>query len=149
MITLEQIRALESRVRDAVGYIDALKNENTTLKTRLDEARRKVTELEDRVQRISEDQSAIEESVLSALSELDRIEDRLTSPEVVQPPEQSPQASPPVAEAHPGDAATDSAQDTADGDPSPPAEAADDGATEDPAEADGAHPDGESRLDIF
>jgi chromosome segregation ATPase len=75
MLTLEQVRALEARVEKAVSLIASLRTENTSLRTGLADAEKRVAELEGLVQDFQKDQERIEEGILEALRKLDAFED--------------------------------------------------------------------------
>lgn len=75
MISLEQVRALETRVEKAVELIASLKNENNQLRLRLTASEGRVAELEEKVQLFQQDQVRIEEGIVQALRKLDFFED--------------------------------------------------------------------------
>lgn len=75
MVTVEQVRQLESKVAKAIDYINKLTDENTLLKNKLDNYQTRIDELEVLIQRFKEDQARIEEGILSALDRLNRFED--------------------------------------------------------------------------
>ncbi len=84
MITVEQIRRLDSRVQQAVSTISTLKGENVLLKEQLAGYERRIEELEQRLSEFAEGQTEIEKGVLSVLHQLDSLEDELfddSSPE--------------------------------------------------------------------
>ena len=68
------------KVRSAVELIDSLKAENRSLKSRLDEYRQRVEQLESTVNGFKHDQQEIEEGIKDVLLQLDRLEDQITSP---------------------------------------------------------------------
>jgi chromosome segregation ATPase len=74
MITLDQIRRLQDKVETAVKRITELKNENNTLKNELDRHLHRIKELEDLINEFKDAQTEIEAGILSALDQLDRIE---------------------------------------------------------------------------
>ncbi len=78
MVSLEQVRLLEQRVNKAVARISALQQENATLREELSGYQARVSELEQQIAQIKEDQTAIEQGILSALGQLDQLEDELT-----------------------------------------------------------------------
>ena len=80
MITLEQIKLLEAKVTKAVELITMLRDENSTLKGTLDSSQEKMQELENLVGQFKNDQNEIEQSVLRALDNLDKLEDQLAGP---------------------------------------------------------------------
>jgi hypothetical protein len=77
MITLEQIRLLESRVEKAVVYIDLLQDENASLKDKLEGYEKKIKDLEVLVRGFQQDQGRIEEGILHALDRLNAFEDAI------------------------------------------------------------------------
>ena len=74
MITLEQIRRLQDKVEAAVLQITELRSENYTLKSELDRHLNRIKELEDLINEFKDAQKEIESGILSALDQLDRIE---------------------------------------------------------------------------
>jgi chromosome segregation ATPase len=80
MISLEQIRLLEQKVRAAVARIGQLKQENATLKEHLSSYQKRIDELEVLVESFKTDQGQIEEGILSALAQLDQLEEEVTQP---------------------------------------------------------------------
>lgn len=79
MISIEQIRILETKVHTAVERIQTLNAENSTLRAKLSEYETRVVDLQKRVETFQSDQAAIEAGILSALSQLDQLEDRIGS----------------------------------------------------------------------
>ncbi|MDR2445487.1 MAG: cell division protein ZapB [Spirochaetaceae bacterium] len=75
MVTVEQVRQLESKVAKAIDYINKLTDENILLKNKLDSYQTRIDELEVLIQRFKEDQARIEEGILSALGRLNQFED--------------------------------------------------------------------------
>jgi len=75
VVSLEQVRALETRVEKAVALIAALKTENAQLRSQLTSADGRVTELEDQVRLFQQEQGRIEEGILQAIKKLDFFED--------------------------------------------------------------------------
>lgn len=75
MITLDQIRALESRVEKAVALIASLRLENASMRTGLSAAETRVVELESLVADFQCEQEKIEEGIIEALRKLDSFED--------------------------------------------------------------------------
>ena len=75
MLTLDQIRLLERKVNAAVTRIAALREENSLLEGKLGKALDKIDELEARIDRFKDDQAEIEQGILSALGQLDKLED--------------------------------------------------------------------------
>jgi chromosome segregation ATPase len=87
MLTVEQVRNLDEKVRKAVDLIDTLKKENSTLKDRLDNYRQRVDQLESVVDGFKQDQIEIEQGIKDVLSQLDHLEDQITLPSSASPPE--------------------------------------------------------------
>jgi len=77
MISLEQVRLLESKVAKTIDYVKKLSEEKAALKGKLDSCQKRIRELEVLVNRFREDQSRIEEGILSALDRLNQFEDAL------------------------------------------------------------------------
>ncbi len=77
MVRLDQIRALEEKVTKAIDYIARLREENRTLKAGLDSAQKRIDELESLVETFKREQKEIEEGIIRALNNLDRIEDEI------------------------------------------------------------------------
>ncbi len=75
MVTLEQVKLLESKVGKALSYIETLSSENATLREKLDGYRRRIDELESVVLAFKEDQGRIEAGIVSALERLNQFED--------------------------------------------------------------------------
>jgi chromosome segregation ATPase len=77
MVTLEQVKLLETKVVKALDYTRQVSNENVLLKGKLDSYQKRIDELEVLIQRFKEDQSRIEEGILSALERLNQFEDAI------------------------------------------------------------------------
>ena len=77
MITLEQVRLLESKVTKTIDYVKKVTEENAGLKGKLDSYQKRIGELEVLIQRFRDDQSRIEDGILSALDRLNQFEDAL------------------------------------------------------------------------
>jgi FtsZ-binding cell division protein ZapB len=96
MITLEQIRLLEERVRRAVDRISALQEENGELRKKSEEYEARVGELEARIDRFTRDQNQIEDGIKKAIDSLEGIAEAdasgETAPEV--PAQESSQDEP-------------------------------------------------------
>jgi chromosome segregation ATPase len=75
MVTLEQVKLLETKVAKAIDFVNRITDENTLLKGKLETSRKRIDELEGLVQRFKEDQGRIEEGILSALDRLNQFED--------------------------------------------------------------------------
>jgi hypothetical protein len=77
MVTLEQVKLLETKVGKAIDYVNRVTNENSLLKGKLSSYQKRIDELEVLVQRFKEDQGRIEEGILSALERLNQFEDAI------------------------------------------------------------------------
>ena len=75
MLNLDQVRLLENRVMKAVGKIESLTAENGLLKNQLTSLQSRVNELEGLVRSFKDDQGRIEEGILNALDRLSAFED--------------------------------------------------------------------------
>ena len=71
MITLDQIRTLDSKVQQAVEEIESLREENSRLRDKLSAYEKKVSELEVLIDGFRNDQGEIEEGIQKALLRLD------------------------------------------------------------------------------
>jgi peptidoglycan hydrolase CwlO-like protein len=78
MISLEQIRLLEARIIKAVELIRTLKDENKTLRRAVNTAQTRMRDLEKLVGDFKSDQQEIEQCILRALENLDRLEEEVT-----------------------------------------------------------------------
>ena len=79
MVSLEQIKLLESKVSRTIDYVKKVTEENTLLKGKLDSYQKRIEELEVLIQRFREEQSRIEDGILAALDSLNQFEDALES----------------------------------------------------------------------
>ena len=79
MITLEQVRLLESKITNTLEYVKKLTGENTALKGKLDSYQKRIEELEVLIQGFREEQNRIEDTILSALDRLNKFEDAVES----------------------------------------------------------------------
>ena len=79
MISLEQVKMLESKVSRMIEYIKKVNDENTRLKEKLDSYEKRTGELEILFQRFKDDQGRIEDGILSALDLLNQFEDAVES----------------------------------------------------------------------
>jgi TolA-binding protein len=75
MITLEQIRLLESKITRAIELIRVLKEENATLRKGLESAQKRMKELESLVDGFKADQREIESVIVRTLHTLDELEE--------------------------------------------------------------------------
>ncbi|MDR0387419.1 MAG: cell division protein ZapB [Treponema sp.] len=74
MVSLEQVKLLESKVIKAIEYIEQVTEENTLLRKKLESYQKRIDGLEVVLQRFKEDQGRIEEGIVSALNRLNRFE---------------------------------------------------------------------------
>jgi FtsZ-binding cell division protein ZapB len=81
MITLEQIRSLEDKVKKALEVIQTLQEENNTLRVTLEKSQKKIDGLEARVNAFKEDQDEIEQGIINVLAKLDELEDSIPEQE--------------------------------------------------------------------
>jgi len=79
MISLEQVKQLESKVIKVIDSLKKAAEEKTQLIEKLDSYQKRIDELEALVQRFKDDQSRIEDGILSALDRLNQFEDALES----------------------------------------------------------------------
>ena len=112
MLSLEQIRILNAKVQKALEVISQLRTENKTLRSRLGDYEKRMGELETLVSSFNTDQNEIENGILGILSQLDRLEEEITSQPSGSGPAPVPAAeapSAPVPKAEPAAAATEPA----------------------------------------
>jgi chromosome segregation ATPase len=74
MVTLEQIKLLETKVARAIDVVTRVTGENAYLKGKLENYQKRIDELEVLIQRFKEDQGKIEDGILSALDRLNEFE---------------------------------------------------------------------------
>jgi len=79
MVSLEQVKLLESKVTNTIEYVKKVTAENTKLKEKLDSYQKRIEELEVLVRQFKENQGRIEDGILSALDKLNQFEDALES----------------------------------------------------------------------
>ncbi|GMO31274.1 MAG: hypothetical protein Ta2B_12350 [Termitinemataceae bacterium] len=75
MVTIEQVKQLETRVSKVLDYAIKATDENTLLKSKLDSCQKRIDELEVLIQHFKDDQGKIEEGIVSALDRLNQFED--------------------------------------------------------------------------
>jgi len=82
MVSLEQVRLLETKVSKAIEYVQKVTDQNQTLLTersaliaKLDSSQKRLGELELLVMRFKEDQGRIEDGIISALDRLSQFEE--------------------------------------------------------------------------
>jgi len=79
MLNLEHVKLLETKVTKTIEYVKKLTEENTLLKGEMDSYQKRIDELEAEIKRFKDDQSRIEDGILSALNRLNELEDALES----------------------------------------------------------------------
>jgi hypothetical protein len=79
VITLEQVRLLETKVTRTIDYVKKVTEENSLLKGKLDSCQKRIDELEVLVQQFKEDQNLIEDGILAALDELNQFDDAVAN----------------------------------------------------------------------
>jgi hypothetical protein len=79
MVTLEQIKLLETKVVRAIDIVTRVTGENAYLKSKLENYQKRIDELEVLIQRFKEDQGRIEDGILSALDRLNEFEAAMES----------------------------------------------------------------------
>jgi hypothetical protein len=95
LVTFEKIKLLETKVAKTIDHINRITEENSLLRGKLETYRKRVDELEGLVKRFKEDQSRIEEGILSALERLNQFEDAVgKSLSPTPPPASVPDTSP-------------------------------------------------------
>lgn len=103
MVSIEQVKLLESRIIKAIEFIDQVTDENALLKSKFESCQKRVDELEVLLQRFKEDQAKIEDGIVSALDRLNKFEDDMdkggAKPHAeAAPPPPAPSPAPPPAE---------------------------------------------------
>ena len=79
MASLETVKLLESKVTQTIEYVKKVTGENLQLKEKLSSYQKRITDLEVLLQQFKENQSRIEDGILSALDRLNQFEDALES----------------------------------------------------------------------
>ncbi|MDR3131009.1 MAG: cell division protein ZapB [Treponema sp.] len=74
MVSLDQVKLLESKVIRAIEYVEQVTEENNLLREKLESYQKRIDELEVLVQRFKEDQGRIEEGIISALNRLSQFD---------------------------------------------------------------------------
>ncbi|MDR1099521.1 MAG: cell division protein ZapB [Treponema sp.] len=77
MVSLEQVKLLETKVAKTIEYVERVTGENAVLQEKLDSYQQRIDELEVLVRRFKEDQGRIEDGILSALDRLNQFEDAI------------------------------------------------------------------------
>ena len=81
MITLDQIKQLDVKVRKAIDMINSLTSENKMLQDKLDTYQLRIEELEILIDTFKEDQGEIEHGIIDALNQLDTLDNNQIVPE--------------------------------------------------------------------
>jgi len=79
MVSLEQVKLLESKVTNVIDHVKKVTGENSKLKEKLSSYQKRIEDLEVLVQQFKENQGRIEDGILSALDRLNQFEDALES----------------------------------------------------------------------
>ena len=79
MVSLEQVKLLETKVAKTIEYVKKVTEENAAYKGKLNSYQQRIDELEVLIKQFKEDQSRIEDAILSALDRLNQFEDALES----------------------------------------------------------------------
>ena len=79
MVSLETVKLLESKVTQTIDYVKKVTSENSQLKEKLSSYQKRIEDLEVLLQQFKENQSRIEDGILSALDRLNQFEDALES----------------------------------------------------------------------
>jgi chromosome segregation ATPase len=113
MVTLEQVKLLETKVAKAIDYVKKLSEENSLLRGKLDDYRNRIDELEVLIRSFKEDQGRIEAGIISALDRLNQFEDAMEK-EITDPGQDSPHAETSIKKDSPSDSSPllDRAEDT-------------------------------------
>jgi hypothetical protein len=77
MVSLEQVKLLETKVARAIEFVEQVSGENAALQEKLESYQKRIDELEVLVQRFREEQGRIEDGILSALDKLNQFEDAI------------------------------------------------------------------------
>ena len=77
MITLEQVKLLDQRITKTFEHIKKVTGENTLLRGKLESYQQRVDELEKVIKRFKDEQTRVEDGILSALDRLNQLEDVL------------------------------------------------------------------------
>ena len=122
MISLDQIRTLESRVQRVISRLQQVEAENRELRERAAAGKQRLTQLQQQLDRHSEEQAEIERGILSTLEQLDQVDTEAephavpeppaleAEPESIQEPESpqpEPDEQPPTPEAEPANTELD------------------------------------------
>jgi chromosome segregation ATPase len=90
MLSLEQVKQLNTKVEKTIEYVRQLNEENATLKIKLENNQKRLDELEVLVTRFKEEQGRIEDGILSALDRLNQFESAVEKSLAMRTGEQKP-----------------------------------------------------------
>jgi chromosome segregation ATPase len=79
MISLEQVKLLDSKVARTIDYLKKVIDENRQLKEKLSSYQKRIDELDVLVAQFRQDQNRIEDGILSALDRLNQFEGAVES----------------------------------------------------------------------
>ncbi|MDR1900449.1 MAG: cell division protein ZapB [Treponema sp.] len=104
MVSLEQVKLLETRVGRVIDHIEKVTADNTALREKLDSCQKRIDELEVLIRRFKDDQGSIEDGILAVLDKLNIYEDAQGNGDAIgrgRPaksvsPKKEPPASPPL-----------------------------------------------------
>jgi FtsZ-binding cell division protein ZapB len=85
MISLEQVKLLETKVAKAIDYVEKVTAERDALQEKVAAYQKRIDELEVLAIRFKEDQSRIEDGILSALDRLNQFEEVIEKSLVSKP----------------------------------------------------------------
>lgn len=74
MVSLEQVKLLETKVAKVIEHVELITGENNFLKAKLGDYEKRIDELEVLIQRFREEQNRIEEEILATLNRLNQFE---------------------------------------------------------------------------
>jgi chromosome segregation ATPase len=77
MITLEQVKLLESKAARTIEYVERVSRENAQLQGKLDSYQKRIDELEVLIRHFKVDHGRIEDCILEALDKLNKFEDAI------------------------------------------------------------------------
>ena len=95
MLSLEQVKLLETKVANTIEYVQKVTGENSALRKKLEANQKRIDELEVLVTRFQEEQGRIEDGILAALDRLNQFEDAVEKSLAIRNKEVKP-AAPPV-----------------------------------------------------
>lgn len=77
MVTLEQIKLLESKISRAINFVADVTEENSRLKKRNDELEAENGEFKAALEKLKEEKTRVDEGIISALGTLNQFEDAI------------------------------------------------------------------------